>query len=503
MKKQTRRRFLACSGVGALGMMAGLPSASASESLESSHAPSSDGGNYRFSQEIPIGDIYDIVVAGGGPAGTAAAICASRLGAKVLLVEAMGCLGGMSTSGYVSAFDPMANGERMLVGGFMKEIVETLYSRGYMSPGIDPDSWRKKYHVWSPFQPEGLKTLFDEKVVEAGVHVLFFTKVIGADVSSGVVNGVVLSNVEGLKYIKAKTFIDATGDAVLSDVCGVKYREAGRDTEKIMPATLASLFAGVDWSKPGLATQSPKGVELIEKEFAAGNFFQCDRHLVGISKIGETVGYLNGGHIFDLNSVNIESLTKGMMTGRRVVRECHEFLKKYSENCKNMELVSTAPVMGVRESRRIEGVYELSFNDLMNTRQFPDQVGVFNKFVDIHPYDCTKEEHERFLHEKDKSGRLGIGKMFGMPYSILVPKGGWKNLWVAGRCSSSDVMAHGSIRVQPSCSMLGQAAGTAAIQSIRTGQPAYDIDTEALVKTLREAGAYLPQEKLSKKMTLA
>lgn len=500
MKKQTRRRFLAATGLGAVGMMAGLPNVSAS--VKSQHSQLSNGGKYQFAQSVPVIDeTYDLVVAGGGPAGAAAAICAARLGAKVMLIEAMGCLGGMSTSGYVCAFDPMANGERMLVGGFMKELVETLYTRGFMAPGINPDSWRKNYHNWSAFQPEGLKIVFDEKVEEAGVHVLFFTKVIGADSSGGVVNGVVLSNVEGLSYVKAKTFIDATGDAVLSDLCGVKYREAGRDTERIMPATLASLFAGMDWSKSRLSTQSPLGVELIEKEYAAGNFFQCDRHIVGISKIGESVGYLNGGHIFDQNAVKVESLTKGMMTGRKVVQEVQAFLKKYSENCANMELVSTAPVMGVRESRRIEGEYELSFDDLMGKRQFPDQIGMFNKFVDIHPYDCTKEEHERFLKEKDKTGRLGKGDMFGIPYSITVPKGGWKNLWVAGRCSSSDVMAHGSIRVQPSCSMLGQAAGTAAVQSIKTGQPAYDMDTEALITTLRAAGAYLPQEKLSKTMT--
>ena len=500
MKKQTRRSFLTRSGMGTLGMMVGLPAISATSFSEKTQE-SPRGGSYQFSRPIPVGDTYDLVVAGGGPAGAAAAICASRLGAKVLLIEAMGCLGGMSTSGYVCAFDPMANGERMLVGGFMEEVVETLYARGFMSPGINPDSWRKHYHEWSPFQPEGLKIIFDEKVTEAGVHVLFFTKVIEADVSGSVVNGVVISNVEGLKYIKAKTFIDATGDAVLSDVCGVKYREAGRDTKQIMPATLPSLYGGIDWSKPALSTQSPLGVELIEKEFAAGNFTQCDRHLVGISKISATGGYFNGGHVFNLNAVNIESLTKGMMHGRKVVQECQAFMKKYSENCKNMELISTAPVMGVRESRRIAGKYELSLNDILSKRQFPDQIGVFNKFVDIHPYDCTKEEHERFLKEKDKTGRLGRGEMFGIPYSILVPKGGWKNLWVAGRCSSSDVMAHGSIRVQPACSMLGQAAGTAALQSIRTGQPAYDIDTEKLIQSLRKADAYLPQKRLSKKMT--
>jgi hypothetical protein len=156
--------------------------------------------------------------------------------------------------------------------------------------------------------------------------------------------------------------------------------------------------------------------------------------------------------------------------------------------------------MGVRESRRIVGEYELNFDDYMARRQFPDQIGVYNKTVDIHPYDCSKEEFERFSREFLRDGRLKEGECVGIPYSILVPKG-WANLWVAGRCSSSDVKVHGSIRVQPAAAMMGQAVGTAAVQSVRTGQPACDLNTAELVQTLRDAGAYLPQKGLSKTMT--
>ena len=156
--------------------------------------------------------------------------------------------------------------------------------------------------------------------------------------------------------------------------------------------------------------------------------------------------------------------------------------------------------MGVRESRRIVGEYELVFDDFINRRQFPDQIGVFNKHVDIHPYDCSKEEHERFWKEKSKTAVLGIGECFGIPYGILVPKG-FKNLWVAGRCNSSDVMVHGSIRVMPACGMMGQAAGTAAVQSVRTGQSACELNTETLINSLREQNAYLPQKETSTKMT--
>ena len=111
---------------------------------------------HAFTREISVDPAYDVVVAGGGPAGTAAALAASRLGAKVLLLEATGTLGGMGTSGLVTAFDPMANGERNLVGGIMLEIVEELYKRGELPPQVTPEFWRQRYHCWTPFRAESL-----------------------------------------------------------------------------------------------------------------------------------------------------------------------------------------------------------------------------------------------------------------------------------------------------------------------------------------------------------
>ena len=106
---------------------------------------------YRLTREIPVEEGYDVLIAGGGPAGASAAISAGRLGAKVLLAEQTGCLGGMGTSGLVCSWDPMANGERMLVGGLMREIVETLYTRGQLGPDVTPEYWRKYYHCWTEF----------------------------------------------------------------------------------------------------------------------------------------------------------------------------------------------------------------------------------------------------------------------------------------------------------------------------------------------------------------
>ena len=528
MKKQTRREFLGCSGIGTLGLIAGgtvfgggtaLADVSAladvanfaggSDLADGAAAveEAADNGTYRFSRKIPVGDVYDLVVAGGGPAGCGAAISAARLGAKVLLVEATGCLGGMGTSGLVTAFDPMANGKEMLVGGLMREIVETLYQRNFLTPGVNPDRWRKFMNNWTTFQVEGYKLLLDELVVDAGVHVMFFTKAIDVDADSkkGIVNGVIINNIEGHRYIKAKMFADCTGDGYIAKLCGVVCRDAGIDTPNIMPATLTSLFAGINWNE---FYKNGNQYRELNKALEAGHFTQYDRHLPGMSQANRTVGYLNGGHIFNLNALRCKDLTDGMILGRKIAQEYLAFYKKYLPGCENIEHVVTASLMGVRESRRILGEYEMTYDDYMERRKFPDQIGLFCKFIDIHPYNTSKEEWDRHSSEsgyanaqgKEVSSQYSTGEYYGIPYGIIVPKG-WKNFWVAGRCASSDVRVQGSIRVQPPCVMMGQAAGTAAVQSIKTGQPANDLDTEMLVTTLRKADAYLPQETLSQKMT--
>jgi len=445
---------------------------------------------FTLTRTMPVETGYDLVVCGGGPAGAAAAISAGRLGRRVLLVEATGCLGGMGTSGLVTAFDPMANGERMLVGGIMREIVETLYEQGELKPGIDPDTWRRKHMHWTPFRVEGYKRLLDELVIDAGVEVRFFTRLIDADAhpDSGRVNAVVLHNIEGYTCVQAPCFVDATGDAVLADLVGAACREAGRDTPHIMPASLPSLFTGIDWSD----LDHPKQYAALLRALEDGHFTQHDRHLPGMAQVGDQVGYLNGGHLFNLNALRCQSLSEGVMLGRRIAKEYLDFYRKYVPGCEHLEHVTTASLIGVRESRRIVGEYELVADDYLNRRHFPDQIGLFNKYIDVHAYDTSDEQWFRYKNEYDNpSMRLGEGEAFGIPYRVLVPRG-WKNLWVAGRTASADVQMHGVIRVQPAAAMMGQAAGTAASQAIQHDQDAITLDIDQLVDTLREHGAYLP-----------
>ena len=184
--------------------------------------------------------------------------------------------------------------------------------------------------------------------LKSGVELRFATRVIDVDVdaAAGRVRGVVLSNIDGVRFVEAKAFIDATGDAVLSHLCGVECREVGRDA---MPPTLVSAFAGIDYDRFNHAGQCAG----LEKAIEDGHFTQPDRHLSGMVRIGETCGCLNGGHIFDFDSTRCKDLTEGAIRGRKIAREYYEFYRDYVPGCERIEHVSTAPKIGVRESPTI------------------------------------------------------------------------------------------------------------------------------------------------------
>ncbi len=461
---------------------------------------------YQYARAVPVEEGFDVMVAGGGPAGTAAAVCAARRGAKVLLVEATGCLGGMSTSGLVNTFGPMGDGTKALVGGFTLELIEEMYERGFLGPEVTPEYWITHYNRWIPFDSEGLKRLLDEYCVNAGVEIRYFTRVIDADTDGYKVNGTIISNIEGLRFIKAKTFIDATGDAVLAAACDVPCKIAGRDWPHA-PATVCATFSGINWDHPAYNTNRGTDAvrEKVKQEYlpqanADGHFTHPDHFIAGMKKIGAVTGNLNGGHIYELDGLNVRSLSDGMIYGRNLAVEYMEFYRKYVPGCERIELAATSPVMGVRDTRRIIGEFELTIEDYRSARQFPDQVAVYNRPADVHSTNASKEEYEAFMRKMHGDGKLPRGACVGIPYSILVPKD-WENLWVAGRCHSSDTEVHGSIRAQSAAFMMGQAVANAALQSIATGQPACDLDTEELVLSLRAAGSYLPQPTLSKTMT--
>ena len=456
----------------------------------------------RYSRNIPIDDGYDVVVAGGGPSGCAAAITAARLGLKVVIVEALGCLGGMGTSGLVTTMGPLGHINNMLLGGFVRELYDKLRERGYLN-GWDTQDRNKdrSYFVWQPFDAEGLKLILDEYMQKENVEVRFFTQVIDVEKDENELNlnGVIVSNVDGIRCIRAKAFIDCTGDAILSGKADVEFL----NDDKPMPPTLMALLGGIKWKEMEdyLQYGQPKNQQaIVDKAVEEGYFTFPDRHVPGIFIGAGNMGILNAGHVFDMDPLNNKSLSEGMMLGRKQVQEYVEFFKTHFKGFENIQAACTATLMGVRDSRRIIGEYCLNIEDYKRKAKFHDQVCLNAQDVDLHVRDCSKEEYARFHKEFFETYHYAPHEYYGIPYGVLVPKDS-KNLWVAGRAVCVDTKVHASMRMMPVCYALGQAAGTAAVIAVKNGQAACNLDTEKLVISLREQGAILPQETLNKEMT--
>lgn len=445
---------------------------------------------FRLERDIPSSQPYDLVVVGGGPAGTAAAIQAARMGLKVKLVEGSGCLGGMGTSALVSNWSNLGNGETMIVRGVVKEWLEALQSSGNLPPHITPAHWSTD-PIGIGFNAEALRRLLDDLCLQAGVELDFFTRLIDvdADPKEGKVRGVVLHNTEGYLYVPARCFIDATGDATLAHLSGAKTLRAGTDTPKIMPPTLCANVVGVDFARFNRHRDQQPAVEKAVKD---GFFSQPDRHVPGLFRSGQHWGILNAGHLFDTDALDTRSLSNAMVKGRKLAEEYTEFLRQYLDGCEGAVNLGTAALLGVRESRRVIGEKMLDHGDYKARRHFSDQIGIYCKQVDIHVYDCSEAEYERYYNEFNDEDLLAPGESYGIPYGIIVPKG-WKNLWAAGRCCCSDLKVNGAIRDQPACAIMGQAAGAAAALCISRGESASSLHTPTLISTLRDHGAYIPE----------
>lgn len=445
---------------------------------------------YQFSRKIRQGTHYDLIVTGGGPSGCAAAIRAGRAGKRVLLVEATGALGGMGTNGLVSNWYSLSDGEQILPRGFFWELLLSLADLGALPPGVDPRSedWQRKLHTGTGFNPELLKRLLDDLCLAAGVEIRFATRLVDVEMDGRRISGVVTHDVEGFTFVPCSMAIDATGDAILARLSGVPCREAGRDTPHIMPPTLCACLVDIDFSQFNRREYE----KILQKAVVDNEFSQADRHVPGIFRTGANTAIQNAGHIFGMDALSAKSLSDGYISGRRFVSEYLKFANRRVPGCEQTVLVSTAALMGIRESRCIQGVYELSYDDFVSRRQFSDQIGVYNKAVDIHVYDTSDEQWERYIGEYEGQDKLGVGEHFGLPYRMLVAEG-FENLWVVGRCASSDIKVNGSVRDQPACYIMGEAAGLAASIALDSDATSLSVDISSLQAGLRDGGSFIPE----------
>jgi len=436
-----------------------------------------------YSRSLPVRHDVDVFVAGGGPAGVAAALAADRSGASVFLAEGASCFGGMGTSGLVPAFMQFADGEHFLAEGIGREI----YDRLWEAKGAGPDDQYNNPMATLSIRAEVLKRVYDELMEASDVQFTLMTQMVDVIASDGVVDAVVCSGKSGLYAVRAKVYVDGTGDGDLAAWAGAAF-EKGDDEGKMMAGTLCSLWAGVDWEAVRASKQ--RAEDELPRAFEDGIFSVKDRHLPGMWRVGQTVAGGNVGHTFGVDGTDERSLTEALIYGRKILTEYERFYHRYMAGYARMELAATGALLGIRETRRIVGDYQLNLEDFRRRAVFPDEIGRYAYPVDIHASDPSAETHAKFL-EAFQSQRLDPGESYGIPYRTLTPRG-LSNVLVAGRCISTDRALQGSVRVMPGCYITGQAAGVAATMAANTDADVHEIAVPELQGQLREMGAYLP-----------
>lgn len=429
-----------------------------------------------YRKELEIRYTTDVLVVGGGAAGAAAAVAAARMGKKVLIVEAQGCFGGVGTSGMVPSFAAFYDGANLLAAGIGAEI------RGNVSRGVPITQ------SWTPIHAEELKREYDRIITEAGVEFLFFTTVADVAAENGHVEYAVLTSRTGLYAVKAKVYIDCTGDGEFTAMAGGKF-SCGDEDGNTMPPTLCSLWTGADAEEYFRTDIRARLEEAIDD----GVFTYEDRHLTGMSFREDGLAGGNIGHIFGTDPLDQRSVSDAMVWGRRSMLEYQKFYREYVGGCRDVRLAATAGMLGVRESRRITCDYTLSVQDFIDRADFDDEIGRYCYAVDIHVMNTSREEMTRFEQEYRKNLRYNKGESYGIPYRSLIPVS-FDNVLTAGRCMGTDRQMEASIRVMPGCFITGQAAGTAAALAVDNHGEVRRVSPLALQYALVSAGAYMRRE---------
>lgn len=430
-----------------------------------------------FQKELPLKYDVDVFVAGGGPAGVTAAVAAARQGAKVLLIESQGCLGGLGTAGLVPCYMRFGDGEHFLAAALGEEILNRLWKTG---------RYEGKFEHSTAIRAESLKRVYDDMMLEAGADFLLGAKLVDVVSRDGKIEYCVVSGKSGVYAVRAKVYIDATGDGDLAVAAGAPY-EKGDENGQVMPSTLCSLWSGIDFDRREGRDDDEAS---LRRAYADGVFEKLDLHLTGICQQYETTGGGNIGHVYDIDGTDERSLTEGLVAGRKLYDQFEVYYKKYRHGFENMNLVATGNLMGIRESRRIMGEYKLVLDDYRARASFEDEIGRYCYGVDIHPANLTPEAFEEFKKQFIE-WRLKPGESYGVPYRILVAQK-VDNLLVAGRCVSTDRYLQASLRVMPGCYITGQAAGVAAAVCCQSGATPREADVHEIQSRLKKMGMYLP-----------
>lgn len=423
-------------------------------------------------RKISVDDTYDIVVAGGGPAGCAAAIAAASEGSRVLLIEATGNLGGLGTSGMVPAWCPFTDGEKIIYRG----LAEKIFLESKKGVPHEPAD----LYDWATINPEYLIGVYDRMVAQSGADILFFSRVAAVEMASDdKVDAVIVANKDGLTAYRPKILIDATGDGDICAWAGAEYLKGDSDGV-LQKSTLCFSVANIDTKayREGPELHSGHNPDSASARASrTGRFPLLDTHCCH-NLVGPGVVQFNANHIEIKDTTDPRQLSDAMRLGRQVADQHLEMLKEFRPDVfRDAFIVKTAIIPGIRDSRRIVGDYLFTGDDWRARRTFDDEIGRNCYFIDIHKSGVPEVHY-------------GRGESHGIPYRVLTPKG-LRNVLVAGRCISTDEEAYGSLRVMPPCLVTGEAAGVAArLASLSSSRDVHSVDVTDLRSRLKARGQY-------------
>lgn len=429
----------------------------------------------------PVIGEYDVVIIGGGPAGLMAATAASRAGRSVVLIERYGFLGGAGTMGGLSTFCGLharVYGEDLrVIRGYTDELLERLEALDGLS---EPHLSVNDRIMAQAFDISAYKIAADQLVLTSGAELLFHSTATGVVMADdGVIDGVVIESKSGPGLVRGRSFIDASGDADIAVWSGAAYEKS----DHLLYPSLMFRINGVDPVAAGSAWATVR--RLMEEAEAAGTHrFPRKKPIVRPQRNAlewrSNLTQLSNDDGSAVDGTDVHQLTHGEIQGRQQVKDAFAFIKERTPGFEESYIVDIAPQVGIRETRRIVGRYQLTEQDVLECADMPDSIGVNGWPVEAH---VQGDVEFRFADTETR----GFNQL---PYRMLVPHG-VDNLLVTGRCASMTQLGQSSGRVTGPCFVMGQAAGIAVDLALASDVAVGDLSVPELQKRLEASGAYL------------
>jgi len=435
-----------------------------------------------YYSKLPVLIQADLAVVGGGPAGVAASVAASRAGLSTVLIDRWPCLGGMGTAALVNIWHTSDKTSEVILG-FTRELVERLGKYGGVRRWDDFPASHETY----TFSPEWLKLVCQDVVREAGVRTLCYTPMVDVLHEGRSIEGIVIATKQGLRRVVASRYIDASGDGDLAAFAGAGFTLGRESDGMVQGMTLVSHFSGIDWSDKHAVMSGNGAYERCKQLQAEGKL-----PVMGPFSFAGDVQYPWNANLMlctSGNPIDNEDLTRATMDARARLPQFIEFFRKEWPGCKDLQIEQSGFSLGIREGRHVEGLYKFTADDIYEHRSFTDAIGHGFWMVDIHD---PKGSGDTTWY--DTSRHLAAGTNYQIPYRILIPKD-FDNLLLAGRCASADHYGMAGLRIQTHCHIMGQAAGEAAAMSVEAQVPPAQIDVTALQSHLSAAGVWIDEER--------